>query len=84
MANGRQNLQDLFLNTLRKSRGSVTVFLISGVKLSGYITAFDNYCVLLRRDQHSQLIYKHAISTVVPTEPITLPVPQSAESGEEA
>ena len=75
MANDRHNLQDAFLNTLRKARAPVTVFLVSGVKLSGHISAFDNYCVLLRRDNHSQMIYKHAISTIVPLEPIVMPAP---------
>lgn len=72
MATDRQNLQDAFLNTLRKSHGSVTIFLVSGVKLTGYLTSFDNYCVMLKRDNHSQLVYKHSISTIVPTEPISL------------
>ena len=76
MANDKQNLQDAFLNTLRKARASVTVFLVSGVKLSGHIASFDNYCVLLRRDNHSQMIYKHAISTIVPLEPIVMPTPE--------
>ena len=79
MANERQNLQDAFLNTLRKTRASVTVFLVSGVKLTGHITSFDNYCLLLKRDSHSQLIYKHAISTIVPSEPIFLQAPESEE-----
>ena len=76
MAKERQNMQDAFLNTLRKTRAAVTVFLVSGVKLSGHIASFDNYCVLLRRDSHSQMIYKHAISTIVPLEPIVLPAPE--------
>ena len=61
-----QNLQDQFLNHIRKQKTPVTVFLVNGVKLQGIVTWFDNFCVLLRRDQHSQLVYKHAISTVVP------------------
>lgn len=67
-----QNLQDTFLNHLRKNKMSVTVFLVNGVKLQGIITWFDNFCVLLRRDAHSQLVYKHAISTVMPSAPIQL------------
>ena len=70
MANDRQNLQDAFLNHVRKTKVPVTVFLINGVKLQGVITWFDNFCVLLRRDGQSQLVYKHAISTVMPTQPI--------------
>ena len=67
-----QNLQDVFLNHVRKNKVPVTVFLVNGVKLQGIITWFDNFCVLLRRDGHSQLVYKHAISTVMPVTPISL------------
>ena len=67
MASDRQNLQDAFLNQVRKEKNSVTVFLINGVKLQGVITWFDNFCLLLRRDGQSQLVYKHAISTIVPS-----------------
>ncbi|MGD9535823.1 MAG: RNA chaperone Hfq [Alphaproteobacteria bacterium] len=67
-----QNLQDTFLNHLRKGKLPVTIFLVNGVKLQGVITWFDNFCVLLRRDNHSQLVYKHAISTVMPGQPIQL------------
>ena len=67
-----QNLQDVFLNNIRKNKTAVTVFLVNGVKLQGIITWFDNFCVLLRRDGHSQLVYKHAISTVMPVAPISL------------
>jgi len=66
------NLQDMFLNALRKSKTPVTMFLVKGVKLQGIITWFDNFSVLLRRDGQSQLIYKHAISTVMPAHPIDL------------
>lgn len=67
-----QNVQDVFLNHVRKKKIAVTVFLVNGVKLQGVITWFDNFCVLLRRDGQSQLVYKHAISTVMPAEPIQL------------
>lgn len=67
-----QNLQDVFLNHVRKNKTPVTIFLINGVKLQGVITWFDNFSVLLRRDGHSQLVYKHAISTVMPAAPINL------------
>ena len=66
------NLQDTFLNHVRKSKTPLTVFLVNGVKLQGVITWFDNFCVLLRRDGHSQLVYKHAISTIMPNEPLSL------------
>ncbi|MEM7440439.1 MAG: RNA chaperone Hfq [Pseudomonadota bacterium] len=68
----KQNLQDAFLNNVRKNKISVTIFLINGVKLQGMITWFDNFCVLLRRDGQSQLVYKHAISTIMPAQPVVL------------
>ena len=67
-----QNLQDTFLNHIRKNKAPVTVYLVNGVKLQGIITWFDNFCILLRRDGHSQLVYKHAISTVMPVAPVQL------------
>jgi host factor-I protein len=73
-----QNLQDTFLNHVRKTKTSVTIFLVNGVKLQGFVSWFDNFCLLLRRDGHSQLVYKHAISTIMPAHPI-----QMFESGDE-
>lgn len=67
MADKQSSLQDLFLNALRKSKTPVTLFLVKGVKLQGIVTWFDNFSVLLRRDGQSQLIYKHAISTIMPS-----------------
>ena len=67
-----QNVQDVFLNTIRKTKNPVTVFLVNGVKLQGIVTWFDNFSVLLRRDNMSQLVYKHAISTIMPTNPLQL------------
>ena len=72
MASDRQNLQDAFLNHVRKAKVPVTIFLINGVKLQGVITWFDNFCILLRRDGQSQLVYKHAISTIMPSHNISL------------
>ena len=72
MADKPNNLQDIFLNTVRKTKTPVTMFLVNGVKLQGIITWFDNFSVLLRRDGLSQLVYKHAISTVMPAAPIQL------------
>ena len=72
MANDKQNLQDSFLFFFRKSKISVTIFLINGVKLQGVITWFDNFCLLLRRDGQSQLVYKHAISTIMPASSVTM------------
>jgi host factor-I protein len=71
-----QNVQDVFLNHIRKNKSPITVFLINGVKLQGIVTRFDNFSVLLRRDGHTQLVYKHAISTVMPSEPVQLLEPE--------
>jgi host factor-I protein len=73
MSEKNNNLQDVFLNQLRKAKTPVTMFLVKGVKLQGIITWFDNFSVLLRRDGQSQLIYKHAISTIMPSGSIDLP-----------
>ena len=77
-----QNVQDVFLNHIRKSKIPVTVFLINGVKLQGIVTWFDNFSMLLRRDGHTQLVYKHAISTVMPSAPVALFEP--ADAGKDA
>ncbi len=71
-ADRAQNLQDTFLNHVRKTKTPLTIFLVNGVKLQGIVTWFDNFCLLLRRDGHSQLVYKHAISTIMPGAPIQL------------
>jgi host factor-I protein len=72
MSEKNQNIQDVFLNKVRKEKMSVTVFLVNGVKLQGIITWFDNFSMLLRRDSHVQLVYKHAISTIMPGGPLSL------------
>ena len=77
-----QNVQDVFLNHIRKNKTPVTIFLVNGVKLQGVITWFDNFSVLLRRDAHSQLVYKHAISTILPAAPVQLFEP--AREGDES
>ena len=79
MAEKQNNLQDVFLNQVRKEKTPVTIFLVNGVKLQGIITWFDNFCVLLRRDGHSQLVYKHAISTVMPAGPVQLFQPDNGD-----
>ena len=79
-----QNVQDVFLNHVRKAKTPVTVFLVNGVKLQGIITWFDNFSVLLRRDGHTQLVYKHAISTVMPGAPIMLFDATRPEGAEDA
>lgn len=72
MAEKNQNIQDVFLNRIRKDKHTVTVFLVNGVKLQGIVTWFDNFSLLLRRDSQVQLVYKHAISTIMPTGPLSL------------
>ena len=72
MATSQSSLQDTFLNSVRKNRNPVTLFLVNGVKLQGVITWFDNFSVLLRREGTVQLVYKHAISTIMPSLPIDL------------
>ena len=72
MASSQSSLQDTFLNSVRKNRNPVTLFLVNGVKLQGVITWFDNFSVLLRREGTIQLVYKHAISTIMPSLPIDL------------
>ena len=72
MASSQSSLQDTFLNSVRKNKNPVTLFLVNGVKLHGVITWFDNFSVLLRREGTVQLVYKHAISTIMPSLPIDL------------
>ena len=79
MARG-QSLQDPFLNTLRKERVPVSIYLVNGIKLQGQIDSFDQFVVLLKNSV-SQMVYKHAISTVVPARAIRLPT--SEEEGAE-
>ena len=74
-----QSVQDMFLTQLQKAALPVTVFLANGVKLQGIVTWFDNFCVLLRRDGQSQLVYKHAISTIMPSAPVQLYEPDADE-----
>ena len=85
-----QNIQDTFLNTARKERSSITIYLMSGVKLTGRIRSFDKYSVVLEANNQEQLIFKHAISTVVivrsvhhtPISPPPAPVPASSSGSE--
>lgn len=72
MATEKNNVQEIFLNTIRRNKTPVTVFLVNGVKLQGIVTWFDNFSLLLRRDAHSQLVYKHAVSTIMPGQPVQL------------
>jgi host factor-I protein len=75
-----QNVQDVFLNHIRKNKIPVTIFLINGVKLQGVISSFDNFSLLLRRDGHVQLVYKHAVSTVMPSTVVRLYEPSAEEA----
>jgi host factor-I protein len=75
-----QNVQDVFLNHIRKNKVPVTIFLINGVKLQGVVSSFDNFSLLLRRDGHVQLVYKHAVSTVMPATVVRLYEPSSEEA----
>ncbi|MFZ3033153.1 MAG: RNA chaperone Hfq [Parvibaculum sp.] len=79
MSEKTHNLQDTFLNYVRKHKINLTIFLVNGVKLQGVVTWFDNFCVLLRRDGHSQLVYKHAISTIMPSSPVQLFEPDGSD-----
>lgn len=76
------SLQDLFLNSARRSKSPLTLFLVKGVKLQGVITWFDTFSVLLRRDAQTQLVYKHSISTILPAAGVdlgNLPAPDNGE-----
>ena len=83
MTEKNQNVQDVFLNKIRKEKMSVTVFLVNGVKLQGVVTWFDNFSMLLRRDAHVQLVYKHAISTIMPGGPLSLDDNEEVKEGGE-
>lgn len=74
------NLQDPFLNVLRKERIPVSIFLVNGIKLQGQIESFDQFVVLLKNTV-SQMVYKHAISTVVPSRPVRLPTTGGQQNG---
>lgn len=82
MAERTQNLQDAFLNQVRKQKLPLTIFLINGVKLNGVVSWFDNFCVLLKRDGVAQLVYKHAISTIMPSGPVNLGPDNDAEESD--
>ena len=64
------NLQDVFLNQVRKEKQAITIFLVSGFQIRGLVTGFDNYTVVLDSDGKQELIYKHAISTIIPATPV--------------
>ncbi len=73
-----QTLQDPYLNILRKERVPVSIYLVNGIKLQGQIESFDQFVILLKNTV-SQMVYKHAVSTVVPSRPIRMPLPEEGE-----
>jgi host factor-I protein len=81
MSNKGQMLQDPFLNTLRKEHVQVSIYLVNGIKLQGQIESFDQYVVLLKNTV-TQMVYKHAISTVVPSRPVVMPHHNQAPDAE--
>ena len=74
------NLQDIFLNQVRKDKIAITVFLLSGFQIKGLVTGFDNYTVVLDSDGKQELIYKHAISTIIPAQPINFIASQEEQT----
>lgn len=71
MGKSQVNLQDIFLNQMRKEKIPVTMYLVNGARLTGTIKGFDNFVILLKQD-NQQLVYKHAISTIIPEKPVEL------------
>lgn len=76
------NLQDVFLNQVRKDNASITIFLMNGFQLRGQVKGFDNYTIVLDSEGKQQLIYKHAISTIIPIKPVNF-YQQGQQSSEE-
>ncbi|WP_406678515.1 RNA chaperone Hfq [Moorella sp. ACPs] len=74
------NLQDLFLNVLRRDNTPVTIYLVNGFQLKGIVRGFDNFTVVLDSDGKQQMIYKHAISTITPSRPVNLMAESKAEA----
>ena len=77
------NLQDMFLNTLRKERTEVTVFLTNGYQLKGCIKGYDNFVVMMDSDGKQQMLYKHAISTISPSRPVVCVTPRETTGNQE-
>ena len=78
-----QSLQDPFLNALRKERGPVSIFLVNGIKLQGQVESFDQFVVLLKNSV-SQMVYKHAISTVVPSRVVRMPMQNPSDEDDDS
>lgn len=79
---GAQNIQESFLNNARKEKAPVTIYLLSGVKLTGRIRSFDKFSLILENNHQEQLIFKHAISTVMTNRPAAAPAPIPAAAAE--
>ena len=77
-----QSLQEPFLNALRRERVPVAIYLVNGIKLQGQVDSFDQFVVLLKNSVN-QMVYKHAISTVVPSRNVRLPLPDDAGDGDD-
>ncbi|MDI9496577.1 MAG: RNA chaperone Hfq [Bacillota bacterium] len=73
------NLQDLFLNTVRRDRTTITIYLNNGYKLTGSVTGFDNYVIIMETDRGQQLIYKHAITSIRPVKQVKLNISDTEE-----
>lgn len=76
------NLQDVFLNQVRKDKTAITVFLLSGFQIKGIVTGFDNFTVVIDSEGKQQLIYKHAISTIIPARPVNFIAAENSQSEE--
>ena len=76
------NLQDVFLNQVRKDKTAITIFLLSGFQIKGIVTGFDNFTVVIDSEGKQQLIYKHAISTIIPSRPVNFIAAENAQSEE--
>lgn len=76
------NLQDVFLNQVRKEKTTITVFLLSGFQIKGIVTGFDNYVVVIDSEGKQELIYKHAISTIIPSHPVNFIAAENSQSEE--
>jgi host factor-I protein len=76
----KSNIQEIFLNFVRKNKTPLTMFLVNGIKLQGVVIGFDSFCVMLRRENHVQVVYKHAISTIMPNEPVKLQPGEESET----
>ncbi len=77
------SLQDFFLNTLRREKMQVSIYLVNGIKLLGHVEAFDNFVVILGHNNTSQVVYKHSISTIVPAQPMRITWNLVEQHGEE-